>query len=286
MDVGLIALCTDRSATLADLAVAAEERGLAALFQGDHTHIPSRRTTPFIAADVLPDEYTRLIEPLVGLATAAARTSSITLGTCVFLLAQRDLISTAKQIATLDHLSGGRVVLGIGYGWNVEEAADHGIEWATRRRRIREYVAAMRELWTAPKATYHGEFVEFEEAWMWPKPLARPRLPVILGAGPTKRVFDEIVDWADGWLPVPPLGHTPEDVVALRRLAEERGRDPASLRILVDGLAPDPAAFEPWAEIGADMGLVHAPAEPLDSVLPVLDTAASLVGALGGSHVR
>lgn len=281
MDVGVIALCTDQSATLAQLAVAAEARGLSALFQGDHTHIPSSRTTPFIAAPELPDEYTRLLEPLVGLATAAACTSRITLGTCIFLLAQRDPIATAKQVATLDHLAGGRFVLGIGYGWNVEEAADHGVEWATRRHRVREYVAAMRELWSAEKATYHGKFVRFDEAWMWPKPLARPRLPVVLGAGPSPRVFAEIVQWADGWLPVPPLGHRPQHVTTLRHLAEEHGRDPASLRIIVDGLPPDPAAFLPWAEVGAEMGLVHAPAEPLDAVLPVLDAAASVATALG-----
>jgi len=281
MDVGVIALCTDRSATLADVAVAAEERGLAALFQGDHTHIPARRTTPFIAAPELPDEYTRLIEPLVGLATAAAVTSTITLGTCVFLLAQRDPIATAKQVATLDHLAGGRFVLGIGYGWNVEEAADHQVEWRTRRRRVHEYVAAMRQLWSAEKATFHGEFVDFDEAWMWPKPLACPRLPVILGAGPTDRVFAEIAEWADGWLPVPQLGHRPEDVVALRQVAEDHGRDPATLRIIVDGLPPDPADFAPWAEVGADMGLVHAPAAPLDTVLGVLDAAASAAEAMG-----
>ncbi|HEX4246159.1 MAG TPA: TIGR03619 family F420-dependent LLM class oxidoreductase, partial [Acidimicrobiales bacterium] len=270
---GLICLPTDRSASVADLAVAAEERGFAALFQGDHTHIPSRRTTPFLAGGELPDEYSRLVDPFVGLATAAARTTTIKLGTCIFLIAQRDPISTAKQVASLDHVSNGRFVFGIGYGWNVEEAADHRIEWSTRRHRTREYVAAMRTLWTEERASFHGRFVDFDEAWMWPKPVTRPSPPVLLGAGATEPVFGEIIDWADGWLTVPALGHRTEDVVRLRQLAEDRGRDPATLSIVVDGLWADPALIEPWADLGVDMVLVPVPSKPLDTVLPLLDAA-------------
>lgn len=283
MEIGLICLPTDRSAPVADLAVAAEERGFSSLFQGDHTHIPSRRTTPFLAGGELPDEYSRLVDPIVGLATAAARTTTIKLGTCIFLVAQRDPISTAKQVASLDHVSNGRFVFGIGYGWNVEEASDHGIEWSTRRSRTREYIAAMRALWTQDKATFHGRFVDFDDAWMWPKPVARPSPPVILGAGATPAVYEEIVDWADGWLTVPALGHRTEDVVNLRHLAEDRGRDPSTLSIIVDGLSTNSADIEPWADLGVDAVLVAVPSAPLDTVLRVLDAAHGSIARFGSS---
>ncbi len=283
MNLGLICLPTDRSAPIADVAVAAEERGFSALFQGDHTHIPSRRTTPFLAGGDLPDEYSRLVDPFVGLATAAARTTTIKLGTCIFLVAQRDPISTAKQVASLDHVSNGRFVFGIGYGWNVEEAADHRIEWSTRRSRTREYVAAMRALWTEEKASFHGRFVDFDEAWMWPKPVTKPSPPVLLGAGATAAVFEEIVAWADGWLIVPALGHTTDDVVRLRRLAEERGRDPSTLSIVVDGLSADPAIIEPWAELGVDQVLIAVPSQPLGKVLRVLDASQPAIACFGST---
>ena len=284
MNLGLICLPTDRSAPIADVAAAAEERGFSALFQGDHTHIPSRRTTPFLAGGDLPDEYSRLVDPFVGLATAAATTSTIKLGTCIFLVAQRDPISTAKQVASLDHVSNGRFVFGIGYGWNVEEAADHRIEWSTRRSRTREYVAAMRALWTEEKASFHGRFVDFDEAWMWPKPVTRPSPPVLLGAGATTAVFEEIVAWADGWLVVPALGHTTDDVVRLRRLAEERGRDPSTVSIVVDGLSADPAMIEPWAELGVDQVLIALPSEPLGKVLRVLDASQPAIARFGSTE--
>jgi alkanesulfonate monooxygenase SsuD/methylene tetrahydromethanopterin reductase-like flavin-dependent oxidoreductase (luciferase family) len=185
MDVGIVTLPTDESVPLDVLAVAAEERGFASLLVGDHTHIPARRTTPFIAGDRLPDEYYRLVDPFVALATAASRTSTIKLGTCIFLIAQRDPISTAKQVASLDYVSKGRFVFGIGYGWNVEEAADHGVEWATRRRRIREYVAAMKSLWTDEEATFHGDFVNFDDRRCSSGAVPPSRCSVMCWRGPT-----------------------------------------------------------------------------------------------------
>jgi len=279
MDVSIITLPTDRSAPIAEVAVAAEERGFGGLFVGDHTHIPSRRTTPFLAGGELPEEYWRQLDPFVALSHAAARTSTIELGTCICLIAQRDPLVTAKQVASLDHLSGGRFVFGIGYGWNVEEAEDHGIEFSSRRARTREYVAAMRALWTEDEATYHGQFVHFDAAWAWPKPIRRT--PVILGAGATDAVFDDVIRWADGWLPVPFLGHVPDDVRRLRQRAEDQGRDPASLTILVDGLPAQPELFDPWVELGVDAIFVPMPSEPLDVVLPLMDEAAPVVAAYG-----
>ena len=279
MDIDIITLPTDESAPLAEVAVAAEERGFAGLFVGDHTHIPARRTTPFLLPGDLPEEYRRQLDPFVALAAAAARTTTIRLGTCICLVAQRDPIVTAKQVASLDYVSGGRFVFGIGYGWNVEEAADHRIEWSSRRARVREYVAAMRTLWSEEAATFHGRFVDFDEAWAWPKPRRQP--PVILGAGATDAVFDDVISWADGWLPVPYLGHTPDDVRRLRRRAEEQGRDPASIAILVDGVPAEPALFEPWVQLGVDAILVPLPSSPLDAVLPMLDDAHEVIARYG-----
>lgn len=275
MKIGLVHLPTDRSAAIPELAAAAEERGFGALLVGDHTHIPARRTSPFIAGDVLPDEYYRLLDPFVALGSAATVTSTIELGTCICLVAQRDPIVTAKQVASVDHLAGGRFVFGVGYGWNAEEAADHRIEWSSRRTRVREYVEAMRALWSDELATFSGRFVDFEEAVAWPKPVRKP--PVLLGASPRPRVFDEIVAWADGWLPVPFLGHTPDDVERLRRTAEDHGRDPASLTIVVDGVPADPALMDQWVEIGVDAILIPADSEPLDILLPALDASAAVI---------
>jgi probable F420-dependent oxidoreductase len=278
--IGLVNLPTDESASPHQLAVAAEERGFGALLVGDHTHIPARRTSPFIAGDVLPEEYYRLLDPFVALGSAAAVTSKIELGTCICLVAQRDPIVTAKQVASVDHLSGGRFVFGLGYGWNLEEAADHRIEWSTRRERVREYVAAMRQLWTEEQASFQGRFIDFEDAIAWPKPVRRP--PVLIGASPTEKVFREVVAWADGWLPVPFLGHTPQDVSKLREVAEEAGRDPTSLTIVVDGLPADPMWMDPWVEVGVDTILVPANSEPIEVLLPALDAAIPVIERYSG----
>jgi probable F420-dependent oxidoreductase len=281
--VGLVYLPTDRSVGVDDLAAEAEARGFESLFLGEHSHIPVSRRTPFIMGTDLPDEYRRTLDPLVALGAAAVRTSTIRLGTCIFLLAQRDPISTAKQVATLDHLSGGRFELGIGYGWNVEEAAHHGVEWTTRRRRTAEYVAAMRALWTEEEASFVGDFVRFEPSWMWPKPVQRPGPPVVLGCGPGPRNFAEIVAWADGWFPVPFLGHGPDDVRALRRAAADAGRDPGDLAITVNGVLPELAELEKWQALDVHRVLVPLASGSLDEVAPVLDAAAALVDRVRGA---
>lgn len=276
MDIGVVVLPTDTSARLDELAVAAEARGLTHLYVGgDHTHIPAARTTPFPGADELPEDYKHTLDPLVALAAAAARTTAIRLGTCIHLTAQRDPITTAKQVASLDALAPGRIDYGIGYGWNVEEAADHGVEWRSRRRRVHEYVEAMRALWTDDEATFHGEFVSFERAWAWPKPATLPR--VLLGASPGPRTFEAIADWGDGWFPVPFWGHGPGQVTDLRAVAEQRGRDPGQLAVVVDGVMPDPAMIDPWVAVAPEAVLVPIGSVPLADALPQLDAAAALV---------
>lgn len=284
MDIGIVVIPTDRSANIVELATATEQRGLASLHVGgDHTHIPARRTTPFPGGGALPDEYVRALDPIVALSAAAAVTSRIRLATCIYLTAQRDPIDTAKKIASLDHVSGGRVEFGVGYGWNVEEADDHGVAWGARRDVVREQVLAMKALWVEDEATFRGEHVSFERAWMWPKPAARPHPPVVVGASPGPRTFGAIAEWADGWYPVPFWGHTPDDVERLRGIAADRGRDPRALRIVVDGLLAEPAQLEPWARVGADAALIAVPSVALADALPILDAAASLVDTFRSS---
>jgi probable F420-dependent oxidoreductase len=279
--VGLVILPTDRSVRVDDLAVEAEARGFESLFVGEHSHIPVSRRTPFIMGGDLSDEYRRTVDPFVALSTAAARTATIRLGTCVFLVAQRDPISTAKQVASLDFVSGGRFELGVGYGWNAEEAENHGVAWSSRRRRTTEFVAAMRQLWTVEEASFRGEFVNFEPSWMWPKPVQQPGPPVLLGCGPGPRNFADIVAWGDGWFPVPFLGHTVEDVRTLWQLAADAGRDPAGIRITVNGVMPDPGQFDEWQALGVHRVLVPLASTSLDEIRAVLDVTAPLVARAG-----
>lgn len=283
MDIGIVVLPTDQSAPIGDLAREIESRGLASLYVGgDHTHIPAVRTTPFPGGDELPDEYTRTFDPIVALTVAALATERIRLGTCIYLSAQRDTITMAKQAASLDRYADGRFDLGVGYGWNVEEAEDHGVDWKTRRAFVREQALACRALWTEDEASFHGNHVSFDRAIMRPKPAA-PRGPrLILGASPGPKAFEAIVEWGDGWFPVPFWGHAPADGVRLREVAEQAGRDPKEVAIIVDGVLPDPAMLDGWAEINADSALIPIPSESLDAVLPALDAAATMIDRYRG----
>lgn len=277
--IGAVLVATDRSASPAELGEACEERGLESLFFAEHTHIPVSRATPFPLAAELPDEYHRTVDPYVACAVAAAVTENLRVGPCISLVAQHDPILLAKTIATIDLTSGGRFELGVGHGWNVEEAADHGVDWATRRQRVRETVEAMKVLWTEEQAAYSGDIIRFDPCWQWPKPVQRPHPPVLLGAGPGPKNFAAIIGWADGWMPVPFFGHTPDHVVALRRAAEDAGRDPATIGITVDGVYPTPELVEPWLAIDVDRILVPLPPEPLSAAEALLDGAASLQAA-------
>jgi probable F420-dependent oxidoreductase len=224
----------------------------------------------------LPEEYKRTFDPFVAIASAAARTTALVLGTGVCLAAQRDPIVLAKEVASLDVLSGGRIVLGVGYGWNVDEMEDHGVDPSRRRGVLREKVLAMKALWTEDVASFDGEFVHFEPSWSWPKPAQQPHPPVLIGgaAGPT--LFRHIVEWADGWMPIggTGLGRTwPE----LRRVAEEYERDPDSIEVNVFGARPDAGNLEHYREIGVGRTCLALPSAPAEVVLPLLDNWVKLL---------
>jgi probable F420-dependent oxidoreductase len=258
-------------------AVEAEQRGFHSLYVPEHTHIPtSRRTPPPTGEAVLPEEYLRSLDPWVALAAAAARTSRIRLGTGIGLVAQHDTLALAKQIATLDLVSGGRLVLGIGYGWNREEMENHGIDVKRRRALVREKMLAMQQLWSQEVASFQGEFVRFEPSWMWPKPVQQPRPRVLIGgaAGPT--LFAHVAEYADGWMPIGGAG-LKQALPELRRAMEQRGRDPASLHVVPLGVLPEPAKLEYYASLGVTEAVLRLPARPRDAVLPRLDEFARLL---------
>lgn len=267
MRLGVTMFATDRTMAPHDLARAAEERGFASLYLPEHTHIPvSRRTPPPTGEDRLPDEYARTPDPFVALAAAAAVTERIALGTGVCLPAQRDPIVTAKAVATLDRISGGRAVLGVGYGWNVEEAEDHGVPWRRRRAVVREHVLAMRELWTRDEASFKGEFVAFEPCWSWPKPVGR--VPVLLGGAPGPTLFAHVAEYGDGWMPIGGAG-VREALPALRAACEAAGR--AMARVVPFGTLPNARKLDYYASLGIDEVVLRVPAGGRDDVLPVLD---------------
>lgn len=267
MRLGITMFATDRTMAPHELAREAEERGFSSLFLPEHTHIPvSRETAPPTGDGTLPEEYARTPDPLVALAAAAVTTERITLGTGVLLPAQRDPIVTAKAVATLDRLAGGRVALGVGYGWNAEEGAGHGVPWKRRRAVAREHVLAMRALWTDDEASFEGEFVDFEASWSWPKPSGR--VPVLLGgaAGPT--LFAHIAEYGDGWLPIGGAGIR-EALPALRRACADAGRD--MVPVIPFGTLPTPGKLGYYASLGIEEVVLRVPAGGRDAVLPVLD---------------
>lgn len=279
MELGVTIFATDRSLPPAEVAREAEARGFASLFVPEHTHIPVCRETPAPTGEAeLPDEYRRTLDPWVGLATAAAITRRIRLGSGVALVAQHDPIALAKTIATLDHLSGGRVVVGVGFGWNREEMRDHGVDFATRRERVRETVLAMQALWSREEAEHAGAFVRFERSWQWPKPVQQPRPRILLGGGAGPKLFAHLAEWADGWMPIGGAGLRAA-LPALRRAFEECGRDPAALHVVPMGVLPDPAKLDYYASLGVTECVLRLPSAGRDRVLPVLDDYARFVGA-------
>src|SRR5262245_33745148 len=277
MRIGVTLFATDLAIAPAELAREAEARGFRSLYVPEHTHIPvSRRTPPPTGDAELAEEYKRSLDPYAALAAAAAVTSRIRLGTGVALVAQHDPIALAKQIATVDWISGGRFVLGIGYGWNHEEMENHRIDVKHRRARVRETMLAMQALWAHDVAGFEGEFVRFEPSWQWPKPAQRPRPPVLIGgaAGPT--LFAHVAEYADGWLPIGGAGIR-QALPALRAAFEARGRDPAALQVIPLGVFPDEAKLDHYRSAGVTEAVLRLPSAPRDRVLPVLDAYAKFL---------
>ena len=281
MKIGITIHATDLSMSPVELAREAEQRGFHSLYIPEHTHIPTSRRTPAQTGDeVLGEEYLRSLDPYVALGAAAAVTERIRLGTGIALVAQHDAITLAKELATLDLVSGGRLVLGIGYGWNREEMENHGIDVKRRRALVRERVLAMQALWAQEIAEFHGEFVNFEPSWQWPKPVQQPRPRVLIGGAAGPKLFAHIAEYADGWIPIGGAG-LKTTLPELRCAMQERGRDPSELHIVPMGILPDTQKLEYYASIGVTEAVLRLPSASRDEVMPLLDDYARYLSASG-----
>jgi probable F420-dependent oxidoreductase len=271
LKIGLTIWFTDYSIGPAELAMAAEERGFESILLPDHTNIPVSRRTPFPGGGKLPREYSHQFDPFVALAAAAAVTEHIKLGTGVCLLVERDPIVTAKEMATLDHISNGRTLFGVGAGWNLEEMENHGTDPRSRFRLLRERVEAVRRLWRDDVAQYDGDLVRVEPTWQWPKPLQPGGIPILIGGnGPT--VLDRVLAYGDGWLPAMALEERSlaSDIADLNGRARDLGRD--SIPVSIYG-AP-PGRLGSLEDGGADRAILSLPSATRDEVLAELDRLA------------
>ena len=281
MDLGVTIFLTDRSIDPVTLAREVEDRGFTSLWLPEHTHIPTSRRTPSPMGEPLAEEYKRCLDPFVTMGMITAVTSTLRVGTGIALLAERDPIVTAKEVATLDHCSGGRVSLGVGYGWNIEELENHGGSKATRRAVVRERVLAMQSLWADEEASFDGEHVHLSPAWAWPKPVqtvrGRTGVPVLVGGAAGPLLFRHIAEFADGWIPVGGAG-VAAAMADLRAAAEAVGRDPAELAAVPFGTLPDQGKLDHYESLGIPEVILRLPSAPAAEVLATLDSFAPFVG--------
>ena len=279
MRYGVTIFATDQTISPAALARGAEDRGFSSLYLPEHTHIPvSRLTPPPTGEETLDPSYARTLDPWVALMSAASATANLRVGTGVALVAQHHPILLAKQVATLDHLSGGRAVLGIGFGWNREEMADHGVAYADRRAIAREHVLAMQALWADDEASFDGTHVRFEPTWSWPKPVRR-RVPVLLGGGAGPTLFAHIVEYGDGWIPIGGAGMG-DALPTLRAAWADAGRDPSALEVVPFGTIPTPGKLDHYRALGVTEVVVRVPNVGRDEALRCLDQLAAVVASV------
>ena len=277
MDYGAATFFTDYSMGPVALGRALEERGFESLWAPEHSHIPLSRQSPFPAGGDLPKKYYDVMDPFVTLAAAAAATARLKVATGICLVVQRDPIQTAKEVATLDQISGGRFLFGIGAGWNAEEMQDHGTEFKSRFRLMQERVEAMKAIWQNEEGSYRGELVKFDPIWSYPKPAQKPHPPILFG-GHGEVALKRVVAYCDGWLPISMMaGDLKKQIGELHRLAREKGRDPRSISISVFWTQPDRQAIDAYGEMGAERVIFALQSESREKVLPILDGYAKLV---------
>ena len=259
MDLGLAHFSTDYGMQPAELARRAEDMGFESLFFPEHTHNPVSRDTDYPGGGELPREYSHIVDPFVALAAAAAVTERLKVGTGVCLIIERDPITTAKEVATLDHVSGGRFLFGVGAGWNLEEMQNHGTDPTTRFRRMRESVEAMKAIWTEDEAEYHGRIIDFDPIWSWPKPVQKPHPPVLVG-GLSEKVYDRVVAYGDEWIPnrVKSPEELGERIEELQRRAEAAGRE--RIPVTVFGAKAEERLLERLKEAGVTRALFYVQA--------------------------
>jgi len=275
MELGVTIFLTDQSVDPVELAKEVESRGYSSLWLPEHTHIPTSRTTPAPMGEPIAEEYKRCLDPFVTMGMITAVTTKLRVGTGIALLAERDPIVTAKEVATLDHCSNGRVTLGVGYGWNIEELEDHGGSKATRRAVVRERVLAMQELWGEQEASFHGEHVNLSPSWAWPKPVQQVRgrsgVPVLVGGAPGPILFKHIAEFADGWIPVGGAG-VGAAMAELHAAGERAGRPASDFTVIPFGTLPDKGKLEHYETLGITETVLRLPSASRDEVWRTLDS--------------
>ncbi len=282
MQIGAAMFFTDYSMSPAALAQALEARGFESMWAPEHSHIPLARNSPFPSGGELPKQYSQVMDPFVTLSAASAVTSTIKLGTGVCLVIQRDPIQTAKLVASLDQVSAGRFLFGVGGGWNAEEMADHGTEFKTRFKLMRERIEAMQAIWTEDQPEYHGDMVDFPPMTSWPKPVQKPHPPVIVG-GMFPHAARRAIRYGNGWIPHsrrPQYEDVTDYLPQFRQMAAEAGRDLAQLPVTVWGVPPDLDRLKRHRDQGVARGVVQLAADSADNTLPILDRWAGLIRSL------
>jgi probable F420-dependent oxidoreductase len=279
MDFGAAMFFADYAMGPGELARTLEARGFESIWAPEHSHIPISRATPFPQGGELPKKYYEAMDPFVTLTAAAVATETLKVGTGVCLVTQRDPIQTAKLVASIDQVSRGRFLFGVGGGWNAEEMTDHGTQFRTRFKLMRERIAAMKEIWTKSEAEYHGEFLDFPPMMSWPKPVQRPHPPVIVG-GAFPYAARRALIYGDGWIPHasrPQYGDVTDFMPRFRQMAAEAGREPGSVPVTVWGVAEDLDLLQRHRDLGIARVVVSLPSARAGAVLPILDRWAELI---------
>jgi probable F420-dependent oxidoreductase len=279
MDFGALMFFTDYAIPATEFAQALEARGFESVWAPEHSHIPTSRKSPWPGGGELPKVYCEAMDPFVSLTAAAVATKKLKVATGVCLVQQRDPIQTAKLVASIDQVSGGRFLFGVGGGWNAEEMADHGTEFRTRFKLMRERIEAMKAIWTKTKAEYHGEMVDFPEMMAWPKPVQKPHPPILVG-GAFPQAARRAVRYGDGWAPIAgrgPDGDVDELLPRFHEMLSQAGRDPQSVPVTLLGAAEDADRLARYRDKGIARVVVMLPSANSDAILPTLDRWAELI---------
>jgi probable F420-dependent oxidoreductase len=284
MDFGAAMFFTDYSMRPDDLARALEARGFESVWAPEHSHIPLSRKSPFPGGGDVPKRYYDVMDPFVTLTAAAMATKTLKVATGICLVVQRDPIQTAKLVASIDQISGGRFLFGIGAGWNAEEMEDHGTDFKTRFALMHERVDAMRAIWTQSKAEYHGKYVNFDPMMTWPKPVQKPHPPVLVG-GNFPHGARRALAFGDAWMPLasmPSYSDAAEFLPRFRQMAAEAGRDPASVPVQITNVPEDADRLARYRDLGIIRVVASLPSAPADEILPMLDRWAELIRRTNG----
>lgn len=281
MDIGVIMFPTDKAIQPMELAKACEDRGFESLWFPEHSHIPTSRETPWGGnpnLGPLPEEYWRTHDQFVALAACAAVTKKLRLGTGITLVAQRDPIWLAKEVASLDMISGGRFELGIGYGWNVEEMRNHGLDYSKRRGILREYMLLMKEIWMNEEASFSGKHINFEKSWAWPKPTQTPHPPILMGGAAGPKTAAHIAEFCDGWMPIGGMYNFEDGMQQITAACDKIGRDPSSLSLgMFYAMAPEMDDIKALPDKGFGRAILPLPPAPASEILPMLDAYAKFI---------